>query len=129
VIAVADLRYEQFVRDVTDFAKEIGADAENLRGWAQFIDQEATDTARVADGLGAKRVDPETVAECQHLAKLMTGVSEQAITYASAGDTTTRLARAGHDETVATHQGIHEQVNASPASGIHDVDNDWLTQE
>lgn len=126
---MADTRYEQFIQDVTDFAKEISADADALRGWAQFIDQEATDTARVADGIAAKRVDAETVAEAHQLAKLMAGVSEQAIQYASAGDTTTRLARAGHDETITTHQGIHEAVNASTAAGIHNVDNDWLTQE
>jgi hypothetical protein len=126
---MTDTRYEQFVRDVTDFGNEILADAEALRGWAQFIEQEATDTSRIADGISAKRVDTETVGETHQLAKTMTGVSEQAIRYASAGDTTTRLARTSHDEAVATHQGIHEAVNASPASGIHDVDNDWLTQE
>lgn len=126
---MADTRYEQFLRLVTDFGNEIMADAEALRGWAQFIDGESRDTAHVAEMISAKRVDKDTVGETQELAKIMLGVSEQAIQYASAGDTTTRLARASHDEAVNSHQAISEQVNASPAVGIHDVDNDWLTQE
>lgn len=126
---MAEITREQFLRAVTDFSSEVMADAEALRGWSQFIDGESRDTAHVADMISAKHVDKDTVGETQELAKIMLGVSEQAIQYASAGDTTTRLARASHDEAVNSHQAISEQVNASPAVGIHDVDNDWLTQE
>jgi hypothetical protein len=126
---MTDTRYEQFLRAVTDFGNEVMSNAEAIRSWAQFIDGEARDTAHVAEMIASKRVDKDTVAETHELAKNMLGVSEQSIQYAATGDTTARLARASHDEAVNSHQAISEQVNASPAVGIHDVDNDWLAQE
>ena len=126
---MSDTRYEQFLRAVTDFGNEVMANGEAILRWGQFIDEEARDTAHVAGMIAAKHVDQDTVAETHELAKNMRGVSEQAIRYAATGDTTARLARASHDEAHARHQGVSEQVNASPAVGIHDVDNDWLAQE
>jgi hypothetical protein len=126
---MTDTRYEQFLRAVTEFGTEVVANAEAIRGWGQYIDDEARDTAHVAGMIAAKRVDKDTVSETHELAQIMRGVSEQSIQYAATSDTTARLAKASHDEAVNSHQGISEQVNASPAVGIHDVDNDWLAQE
>lgn len=124
-----DITLEQFKQAVTDFGKEVMVNAEAIRGWGQFIDGEASDTAHVAGMIAAKRVDQETIGETHELAQIMRGVSEQSIQYAATSDTTARLAQASHDEAVNSHQAISEQVNASPAVGIHDVDNDWLAQE
>jgi hypothetical protein len=126
---MADISKDQFLQAITDFGKEVNANAEAIRGWSQYIDEEAGDTARVGEMIAAKRVDSDTVAETHELARIMRGVSEQAIQYAATADTTARLATASHDEVMATHQGIGEQVNASTAPGIYDVDNDWLAKE
>lgn len=126
---MAEMTYEQFLRAVTEFTGQVVANAEAIRGWGQYINDEAGDTAHVAAMIAAKRVDKDTVAETHELAQIMRGASEEAIQYAAAGDTTARLAQAVHDEATTSHQGVHEAVNASPAEGIHDVDNDWLTQE
>lgn len=124
-----DLTYEQFLKTVTDFGQEVTANAESIRAWAAYIDEEAKDTSRVAEMIGARRVDRDTIAETEQLAKIMAGVSEQAIQYAARGDTTARFAQASHDQAKDSHQGIHEAVNNSPAVGIHDVDSEWLAKE
>ena len=125
----AEMTYEQFLKAVTDFSQEVVTNATAINRWAEFIDKEAGDTAHVAELIGAKQVDRDTIAETHQLARIMRDVSEDAIQYAARANTTSVLARNSHDQAVDSHQGIHENVNASPAEGIHDVHNDWFTQE
>lgn len=126
---MADISMNQFLRAVAAFSQQVSANAEATRGWALFIETEGDDTGRVAEMIAAKRVDPDTVSETHELARIMRGLSEQAIQYAATSDTTVRLAKASHDEVMSTHHGIGEQVNASTASGIYDASNDWLRVE
>ncbi|MCX5001005.1 hypothetical protein [Streptomyces longwoodensis] len=121
--------YKQLLADVTELAHQVVRDADALRAWGQYIDTEATDTARIADQIGGRRIDPDTVAETRQLSQLLAGLSEQAIAYASAGDTTAAAARGAHQQAQASHAQIRDAVNASPATNIHDVDHTWLTQE
>ena len=119
----------QYRSAVTDLGKQVVRDAAGIRHMAKQIDDEAQDTARVADMIGAVNVDPDTVAETKELSKIMAGVSEAAIAYATAGDTTAKAAKAAHDQAHASHNGIHEAVNRSGVTGIHQVHRDWFEQQ
>lgn len=126
---MADLTYKQLKKAVTDLGKQVVRDAEGIRNLAKQIDDEARDTARVADMIGAMNVDRDTVAETKELSKIMAGVSEAAIQYVSAGDTTAKTAKAAHDQAHATHDGIQEAVSRSSVTGIHQVHRDWFEQQ
>lgn len=124
-----DSTYDQLVTDVTALAQQVVRDADTLRAWGQHIDTEAKETARISDQIGARRIDPDTVAETRELSKQLAGLSEGAIAYASASDNTAAAARAAHDQAKASHSAISEAVRRSPATNIHEVDNTWFTQE
>ncbi|MFK0288349.1 hypothetical protein ACIQVL_48935 [Streptomyces sp. NPDC090499] len=125
----AELTYEQFLNSVNAFAQQVVVNADAINRWAEFIDRESTDTAHIADLIGAKNVDRDTTAETHQLSRIMRDVSEDAIQYAARANTTSRIAHNSRQQAVDSHQGIHEHVNASPVEGIHDVHNDWFTQE
>lgn len=125
---MADLTYAQLKAAVDALAKNVAQDSEKIRVFARQVADEATDTARVAEGIGAKGVDKETVAETQQLSKLMHGLSQAAIEYASAGDTTAKAARAAHSQTQRTHAGIQEAFTRSPVD-LSNLDREWLRQE
>jgi hypothetical protein len=124
-----DTTYTQLVAAVTALSRQVVRDADALRAWGQHIDTQARETARISDQIGARRIDPDTVAETRQLSTLLAGLSQDAIAYASAGDNTAAAARAAHDQAKASHSGINEAVRASTATNIHDVDPTWLAQE
>jgi hypothetical protein len=125
----AELTYKQLQKAVAELGKTITRDGEAIRGHAKTIDDEAKGTSRIAEQIGALRVDSSTVAETRELSKVMGGVSEAAIAYASAGDNTARAAHAAQEQNRSSHDGINEAVSRSNVSGIHDVDREWLRQE
>lgn len=126
---MADLTYKQLEKAIADLQVNTARGAEAIRARAKRIDEEAQDTARVAEMITAMGVDPETPAETKQLARLMNGVSEAAIAYASAGDTTAKTAKAAHDQARTTHSRIHEAVSRSTVSNIHTVNREWLRQD
>ena len=126
---MADLTYKQLQQAVADLAKEVTRTAEAIRSRGQQINDEATDTARVAEHISRLNVDSETVAETRELAKMFAGVSEAAIAYASAGDNTAKAAQAAGEQAKESHGGIHEAVSRSGVNGIHNVKREWFTQE
>lgn len=123
-----DLTYTQLKAAVTALAKTVTRDADAIRAFAQQTEEEATDTARVADGIGALRVDTQTVAETHELSSIMRGLSETAIQYAAAGDNTAKAATAAHEQAQRTHAGMQEAFNRSPVD-LRDVDREWFRQE
>jgi uncharacterized protein YoaH (UPF0181 family) len=125
---MADLTYKQLQKAVTDLAKDVAKGADAIRTVAQQIDEEAQDTARVAEAIGGMGVDRDTVAETSELSKIMRGVSEAALAYASAGDNTTKAAKAAYDQAHATHNGIQEAYSRSTVN-ISNLNREWLRQE
>jgi hypothetical protein len=125
-----DLTYKQLQAAVTNLAKDTTRASEAIKGEAQKIDEQATDTARTAESIAALRVDKATVAETRELARIMAGLSEAVLAYATAGDTTAKTAQAAHDQNQASHDGIHEAVQRSTVGrDIYDVDREFLRQE
>lgn len=125
----SDLTHARLKRTVATFAKVAAQDAEAIRILAKTLDDEAQDTARVAEGIAALNVDPDTVAETRELAKIMAGISEATLTYASGADTTAKRAQAAHDTAGRTHDGIDEAFARSTATGVYDLNRSWLSQE
>ncbi|MEU9703125.1 hypothetical protein [Streptomyces sp. NPDC047981] len=124
-----ELTYRQLCAAVAELETNVLRNAESIRANAAWIDEEAQDTARVADMIATMNVDPYTVGETHALARIMRGVSEAALAYASAGDTTAKAAAAVASQARASHDGIQEQYSRSNVAGIHDVDRAWFEQE
>ncbi len=125
-----DLTYAQLAKATAALTKDIGRSAEAIRGHAKAIADEAQDTARVAESIGAMKVDTATVAETRELARHMDALAGATTEYASAGDTTARAAQAAHDQNKTSHAGIGEAAARSTAGReVYDIDRGWLTQE
>ena len=124
-----DITYKQLQAAVTGLGKTVTQGADAIRARAKEIDDEAQDTARVAEMIGGMRIDTDTVSETRELSRIMRGVSDAAIVYAACADTTAKYAQAAHDQAHATHDGIQEAVSRSPVASIHDVDREWFRQE
>lgn len=125
---MSDLTYKHLQTQVADLEKAILGDGEAIARSAQQIKDEATDTARVADMIGMKRVDTATINETRELSKIMAGLSDAAIAYAAAGDDTAAAARAAGDQARTTHAGIQEAVSRAPVD-VRNLDRDWLTHD
>lgn len=123
-----ELTLNQLKKAVTGVANRTARRSERVRELARHIDEEAQDTTRVADGIGSLGVDTATVSETQDLARIMAGLSEAALTYASATDTTSRTARAAHDQAHASHGGIQEAVQRGTVD-VSNLNREWLRQE
>ncbi|MFF9287528.1 hypothetical protein [Streptomyces griseosporeus] len=125
-----DLTYAQLSAQLTHLAKTISRDSEALHTHAKTISDEADDTARIAEMIGALRVDPATVAETRDVAHLMRGVSQAATAYAAAGDTTAKTAQAAQEQNKASHSAIGEAAARSTAgAAVYDVERPWLLPE
>lgn len=125
-----DLTYAQLAKATTTLARDITRSAETIRLHAKDIDDEAKDTARVAESIAALKVDSATVAETREVARIMAGLSEAVLAYATAGDDTARTAQAAHDQNKTSHAAIGEAAARSPIGReVYDVDNNWFTQE
>jgi hypothetical protein len=126
---MADLTYKELQKAVTDLKRDVTRASEAIRTKAKKIEEEAQDTSRVAEMIGGMGVDSSTTSETRDLSRIMKGVSEAAIAYASCGDTTARAASAAYDQAHTTHGGIQEAVSRAPVDRIHDVNREWLRQE
>jgi hypothetical protein len=125
-----ELTYAQLAKATANLARDITRSAEAIRVHAKNIDDEAKDTTRVAECIAGLKVDTATVAETREVGRIMAGLSEAALAYASAGDDTARAAQAASDQNKASHSGIGEAVSRSPVGReIYDLDRGWLTQE
>ncbi|WP_331764853.1 hypothetical protein [Streptomyces sp. NBC_01238] len=125
---MADLTYKQLQKAATDLAKDVAKGAEAIRTAAQWIDEEAQDTSRVSEAIGGMGVDRDTVSETSELSKIMRGVSEAAIAYASCGDNTTKAAKAVYDQAHTTHNGIQEAYSRTSVD-MSNLNREWLRQE
>lgn len=127
---MADLTYKQLQAATSAIAKKIARASEAIRQEAKAVDEEAQDTARIADSIGSLKVDNATISETRELSKIMFGLSEAVIAYASSGDTTAKQAQAVYDQNRASHSGVNEAVNRSPVGrAIYDVNREWFRQE
>lgn len=111
----ADLTYRQLLREVRTLTREVRRDTEAHRKLAAKQDNEAKDTGRIAEQIAALGVDQATVAETREVARIMRGLSESALAYATGTDEAARAAKAVENEAVTTHGGIQEAVDRSPA--------------
>ena len=125
---MADLTYKQLQKAVSDLAQDVMQHAGAVLRDAQTVDNEAKDTARIAEVIAAIGVDAATVAETQQLATITAGVSQAAIAYASAGDTTSKAAQAAGAQAKASHGGIYEAYNRATVD-ISAMKPQWLSKE
>jgi hypothetical protein len=125
----SDLTNKRLQAETAALAKQAARDSDEISKVAAYFTEEAQDTRRVANMIGAKQVDPDTVSETSELAKIIDGLSEIVIAYASTTRDTSRVADHAAATTRTTHDSIGEQINRSPARNIHNVHRDWLTQE
>jgi hypothetical protein len=126
---MAELTYKVLVRKTQDKEKALARNAEGVKKAADHIKELADDTASDADALGAKSVDRDSLAECQELAKIIRGVSEGAINYASKTSDTAKAAKAAGDQARTTHAGFQEAFDRSSVTDLEKVSRDWFEQE
>ncbi|MFE5669079.1 hypothetical protein ACFQ7W_34810 [Streptomyces niveus] len=126
---MAELTYKVLVRRTQDKEKALARNAEGVKKAADNIKELADDTATDADALGAKSVDRDSLAECQELAKIIRGVSEGALTYASKTSDTAKAAKAAGDQARTTHAGFQEAFDRSSVTDLEKVSRDWFEQE
>lgn len=123
-----DLTYTQLLRDITAMEKDIVRAGEKIQARAQEITEIADSTARTADGITAMGVDSATVAETRELSRILHGISDAVVAYASAGETTAKAAAAAGEQARTTHSGIHEAFGRAPVD-LSGVKSGWLRQE
>ncbi|BDT39626.1 hypothetical protein E6R18_28045 [Streptomyces sp. A1277] len=126
---MAELTYKVLVRKTQDKEKALARNAEGVKKAADNIKELADDTASDADALGAKSVDRDSLAECQELSKIIRGVSDGAITYASKTADTAKAAKAAGDQARTTHAGFQEAFDRSDVTDLEKVSRDWFEQE
>jgi hypothetical protein len=125
---VADLTYKQLQKTVAALARDVAQHAAAVGHDAKTVDHEAHDTARIADTIAGIGIDADTIAETQQLARITAGVSQAAIAYAAAGDTTGKAAQAAGAQATASHGGIHQAYTRSTVDISH-MKPEWLRQE
>ncbi|MFR9794250.1 hypothetical protein ACL07V_37445 [Streptomyces sp. MB22_4] len=127
---MADLTYTQLTKAIAEFAETVIRSSGAIHARAQKLEDDAQDTSRIAEQIGAMRVDKATIAETRELAKIMSGLSEQALTYANSGDTTARTAKAAGDQANASHGDFYEAAARSVIGPeVYDIDRTWFRQE
>ncbi|MBW1603558.1 hypothetical protein JJV70_15895 [Streptomyces sp. JJ66] len=126
---MAELTYKVLVRKTEAKEKALARNAEGVKKAAENIKELADDTASDADALGAKSVDRDSLAECQELSKIIRGVSDGAMTYASKTADTAKTAKAAGDQARTTHAGFQEAFDRSDVTDLEKVSRDWFEQE
>jgi hypothetical protein len=122
----ADLTYRQLLRETRALAREVRRDTEAHRKLATKQDEEAQDTGRIAEQIAALGVDAATVAETREVSRIMKGLSNSALSYATTAEEASRAAKAAENEAVTTHGGIQEAVDRSP---VDMAKSEFYTQE
>jgi len=126
---MAELTYKALVAKVGAKEKALARNAESVKKAADNITELADDTGSDAEALAAKSVDPDSRSECQELAKVIRGVSQDAIQYAAKAQDTSKAAAAAGDQARATHADFQEAFDRSTVTGLENVSRDWLEQE
>lgn len=111
---MAKLTYKELVRETRRLASDIRQATDTHAKTARQQTAEARDTQHIADQITMLRVDPATVAETREVARIMKGISDTALTYATACDQAGRTAAAAEQQAVTDHGGIQEAVDRSP---------------
>ncbi|MEW2402144.1 hypothetical protein [Streptomyces sp. NPDC046862] len=125
-----EITYRQLQKAVVDLAKDTARNAEAIQAAGQQIDEEARDTARVAEQIGAMNVDTPTIAETREVSKIMEGLSQAVIQHCAAARNTSAAAEAAYDANRTSHDGINEAFARSPVgAAIYNINRDWLRQE
>ncbi|MEU8101766.1 hypothetical protein [Streptomyces rubiginosohelvolus] len=109
---MTDTTYRKLREQVQVLARRVAADGETIRQIGHRADRNAQEVARVADGLANLEVDTHTTGEAKDTARIMRGLSQTALTTASAADNVAAAARAADNQARKSHEGIDEQVNA-----------------
>lgn len=125
---MTEIKNKQLQAAVTALGKSVTKDAGAIRGIAAEIRDDVNDTARVAEQIAGLGVDPASVAETRELAQTMGTVSAASDAYASASDTTARMATAAVNQARASHDGIQEAVNRSPVN-VSGLNRQWVTPQ
>ncbi|MFJ1900514.1 hypothetical protein [Streptomyces sp. NPDC088115] len=125
---MSELTNNQLQKAVAKLARNSIRLAESIEAWGQALDDEARDTARVAEGIGGMGVDVDTVAETRELAQTLTGINSAVGAYASAARDTAKAAAASHEQIRTTHDEIQEAFNRGATDYTY-LDRDWLTQD
>lgn len=123
-----ELTYTQLTAAVARLEESIARDADEIRTRALLMEEIAQDTGRVAEMIGSMKVDPLTVGETRDLARIMLGISEVTHAYASAADTTAKMAAAAGAQARTTHAGIDEAVSRAPVD-VSGVNRSWFAEE
>lgn len=126
---MSDLTNKQLQARTIAIAKQAARSSQEINQVASLFAEEARDTRRIVNMIGSKKVDPDTVAETEELAKIIDGLSDAALTYATTTEDTSRSADWTAQTARTVHDNIGEQVNRSPARNIHDVQREWLQQQ
>ncbi|CAM5499992.1 MULTISPECIES: hypothetical protein [Streptomyces] len=125
---MAELTLRQLKKDVAALAKDVARGAEAIHGVTRELDEDAKDTARVAEMIAGMGVDTTSVAEARELAKLTSAAGNELLAYANLGDSTARAAQAAHNQARASHDGINEAYSRAPVD-ISNMKREWLQQE
>lgn len=123
---MAGLTYKELRREVRALAKDIQQATDRHQATARRQNAEARDTRHVADQITMLRVDQATVAETREVARIMKGLSDAALAYATACEETGRAAKAAEEQAVTDHGGIQEAVDRSP---VPMANASWYRQE
>ncbi|WP_331746870.1 hypothetical protein [Streptomyces sp. NBC_00842] len=123
-----DLTNTQLQAAVTKLAKNSTRTAEAIHAWGQALDDEAKDTARVAEGIAGMGVDVDTVSETRELSQTLTGIQAAATAYSSSANNTAKAATASHEQIRITHDGFQEAYRRADADP-RNLSRDWLEQE
>ena len=127
---MTDITHAQLTKAVGELAKDIARTGDATHAFAASLSDEAQDTARVGNCIGAIRVDTATVAETAELAKILDGLSAHCRAYAASGEYVVSRAKAVREQNRASHTGIGQAAARSPVGRqIYDVDRGWLRQE
>jgi len=120
------ITYRELLREARALASDVRRATAAHKKIATAMNDHAKDTGRVAEQISTLHVDTATVAETREVARIMQGLSTAAIAYANAADEASRVAAAAERETVATHGGIKEAADRSPAPMAA---RGWYTQD
>lgn len=125
---MTDLTYKQLQKAITDLGNSISRGADALCAAAQYTDQEASDTARVAEMIACMGVDTATVSETHELAQIMKGVGEAATDYLGASLNTVAAGKAAWDQARTTHSGIQDAYSKATVN-LSGLNRSWLAEE
>ncbi|WP_380286553.1 hypothetical protein [Kitasatospora purpeofusca] len=122
----AGLTYRELVREVRRLTREVRRDTAAFQDLAKAQKDEAADTYRISEQIAHLKVDAATVAETAEVSKIMQGMSNAAIAYATCAQEAGRSAAAAETQARTDHDGIQEARDVAP---VPMADRTWYSQE